>query len=89
MEKQCYHSTVDERNAIHRCLNQGGSTQQVAGDHLSAVTLRIVDQPSEAGSLIRVSFFGNASAMYDFSSVVSSGYLGLDLVGIAGQQRAR
>jgi hypothetical protein len=32
MEEHIDCLTVDERNAIHRCLNQGRSAQQVAGD---------------------------------------------------------
>jgi len=47
---------------------------------MSAVTLRIVGQAGETeGSAVNVSFAGNASALYDFNSLVSGGYLGLGL----------
>ena len=56
------------------------SHQQDAFIDLTAVKLRIVGQAGETnGSAVNVSFAGNASALYDFNSVVSGGYLGLGL----------
>lgn len=56
------------------------SHQQDAFIDMSEVTLRIVGQAGETeGSAVNVSFAGNASALYDFNSLVSGGYLGLGL----------
>jgi hypothetical protein len=56
------------------------SHQQDAFIDLSAVRLKIVGQAGEAnGSAVNVSFAGIASALYDFNSLVSDGYLGLGL----------
>lgn len=56
------------------------SHRQDAFVDLSAVTLRIAGAPGEAaGSPVNVGFAGSASALYDFSNVVSGGYLGLGL----------
>lgn len=56
------------------------SHQQDALIDLTAVKLKIVGQAGEAnGSAVNVSFAGNASALYDFNSMVNGGYLGVGL----------
>jgi hypothetical protein len=56
------------------------SHQQDAFIDMTAVKLKIVGQAGEAkGSAVNVSFAGNASALYDFNSLVSGGYLRLGL----------
>jgi hypothetical protein len=56
------------------------SHQQDAFIDLTAATLKIVGVAGEAnGSAVQVSFAGDASAIYDLSSAVSGGYLGLGL----------
>ncbi|WP_072292930.1 PEP-CTERM sorting domain-containing protein [Nitrosovibrio sp. Nv17] len=63
----------------NNALNVASHKQDAFVD-LTTVTLKIVGAAGEAdGSAVQVSFAGNASALYDFDSIVSGGYLGLGL----------